>query len=97
MSRDAICDLRRHLKLNVSHLQLGTGCTAKQPLDIVVVVPPSGLLRILVTGLHVEGIVRGPFLWAEIIVCLEIKPEVAQFSLRGCVKLPSGCGNHKTS
>ena len=41
----------------------------KQPLDIVVVVPPSGLLWILVTGLHVEGIVRGPFLRAEIIVC----------------------------
>ena len=35
-------------------------------------VPPSGLLRILVTGLHVEGVVRGPFLGAEVFVCLEI-------------------------
>ena len=42
-----------------------SGGVARPELDIVVVVPPSGLLRVLVTRLHVEGVVRGPFLRAE--------------------------------
>ena len=42
-----------------------SGGVARPELDIVVVVPPSGLLRVLMTRLHVEGVVRGPFLRAE--------------------------------